>query len=115
MTRIREEAKQLPLREAVVKEVGRTGSTVTSAGLIVGGTFGVFAVVGGGGSADGELRAISVGLAAGILMDTFLVRTLLMPSTVILLGRLNWWPSAMGHARRERAHGLRPADAREAP
>src|SRR6516165_6392734 len=39
MTRIREEAKQLPLREAVVKEVGRTGSTVTSAGLIVGGTF----------------------------------------------------------------------------
>jgi putative drug exporter of the RND superfamily len=115
MTRIREEAKQLPLREAVVKAIGRTGPTVTSAGLILGGTFAVFAAVGGGGSGGGQLRAIGVGLAAGILMDTFLVRTLLVPSTVILLGRVNWWPSAMGRGRRISARGLRPADARETP
>jgi putative drug exporter of the RND superfamily len=115
MTRIREEAKQLPLREAVVKAVGRTGPTVTSAGIILGGTFAVFAVVGGGGSGGGQLRAIGVGLAAGILMDTFLVRTLLVPSTVILLGRVNWWPSAMGRVGRRSARGLRPADARESP
>jgi RND superfamily putative drug exporter len=115
MTRIREEAKQLPLREAVVKAIGRTGPTVTSAGLILGGTFAVFAIVGGGGSGGGQLRAIGVGLAVGILMDTFLVRTLLVPSTVILLGRVNWWPSAMGRGRRVSARGLRPAEAREAP
>ena len=115
MTRIREEAKQLPLREAVVKAIGRTGPTVTSAGLILGGTFAVFAVVGGGGSGGGQLRAIGVGLAVGILMDTFLVRTLLVPSTVILLGRINWWPSAMGRTGRRSAGGLRPADARETP
>ena len=47
MTRIREEARRLPLREAVVKAIGRTGPTVTSAGIILGGTFAVFAIVGG--------------------------------------------------------------------
>jgi RND superfamily putative drug exporter len=93
MTRIREEARELPLTEAVVKAISRTGSTVTSAGLILGGTFAVFAVVGGSGAGNGDLHAIGFGLAAGILMDTFLVRTLLVPSVVILLGRWNWWPS----------------------
>jgi hypothetical protein len=38
------------------------------------------------------VKDIGVGLALGILMDTFLVRTLLVPSTVVLLGRWNWWP-----------------------
>jgi putative drug exporter of the RND superfamily len=95
MTRIREEARHLPLREAVVKAIGRTGSTVTSAGIILGGTFAVFAIVGGGGSGGSQLRAIGFGLAIGILMDTFFVRTLLVPSIVILLGRWNWWPSSL--------------------
>jgi uncharacterized membrane protein YdfJ with MMPL/SSD domain len=36
-----------------------------------------------------------VGLALGVLMDTFIVRTVLVPCTVILLGRWNWWPSAL--------------------
>jgi putative drug exporter of the RND superfamily len=96
MTRIREEARRMPLREAVIKAIERTGPTVTSAGIILGGTFAVFAIVGGGGAQGSQLRAIGFGLAIGILMDTFLVRTLLVPSTVILLGRWNWWPSAMG-------------------
>ncbi len=95
MTRIREEAHHAPLEEAVVKAITRTGSTVTSAGMILGGTFAVFALVGGGGSGGSQLRAIGFGLAAGILMDTFLVRSLLVPSTVILLGRRNWWPSSL--------------------
>jgi RND superfamily putative drug exporter len=109
MTRIREEAKELPLREAVVKAIGRTGPTVTSAGLILGGTFAVFAVVGGGGSGGSQLRAIGVGLAVGILMDTFLVRTLLVPSTVMLLGRINWWPSAMGREPEVQVPQIEPA------
>ncbi len=95
MTRIREEAHHAPLQEAVVKAITRTGSTVTSAGMILGGTFAVFAIVGGGGSGGSQLRAIGFGLAAGILMDTFLVRSLLVPSTVVLLGRWNWWPSSL--------------------
>jgi len=39
------------------------------------------------------VQQIGFGIAAGILMDTFLVRTLLIPSVVVLLGRWNWWPS----------------------
>jgi RND superfamily putative drug exporter len=112
MTRIREEARHMPLRDAVIKAISRTGTTVTSAGVILGGTFAVFAIVGGGGSGGSQLRAIGFGLAAGILMDTFLVRTLLVPATVILLGRRNWWPSAMGRAGegdRAAALGLEPA------
>src|ERR1700742_3880186 len=102
MPRTREEAPPLPLREAVVKAVGRTGSTVTSAGLILGGTFAVLGLAGGGGGQGGQLQAIGFGLAAGILMDTFLVRTLLVPATVILLGRLNWWPSRMSREDEQR-------------
>jgi RND superfamily putative drug exporter len=96
MTRIREEARELPLREAIVKAIGATGTTVSSAGLILAGTFGVFAVVGGGGAAGGQLRVIGLGLGVGILLDTFVVRTLLVPSAVVLIGRWNWWPSALG-------------------
>jgi predicted RND superfamily exporter protein len=90
MTRIREEAAQRPLREAVVTAIGRTGSTVTAAGLLLGGTFAVLGLSGSGSYAS-ETRQIGFGLAAGILMDTFLVRTLLVPSAVVLLGRWNWW------------------------
>ncbi len=96
MTRIREEAKKSPLRSAVVRAVGATGPTVTSAGLVLAGTFTVLAVVGGSGSGNGQIRQIGFGLAIGILLDTFVVRTVLVPSTVALLGRWNWWPSAMG-------------------
>jgi putative drug exporter of the RND superfamily len=55
--------------------------------------------VGGGGSGGSQVRDIGAGLAIGILMDTFLVRTLLVPSTVALLGRWNWWPARMGRGR----------------
>ena len=46
-----------------------------------------------------QFRDVGAGLALGVLMDTFLVRTLLVPSTVVLLGRWNWWPSAMSRAQ----------------
>ena len=82
----------MPLRDAVRKAIGATGSTVTSAGLVLAGTFAVFGIVGGRGSGGSQFRDIGIGLAIGILMDTFLVRTLLVPSTVALLGRWNWWP-----------------------
>ena len=99
MTRIREEARQLPLREAVGRALSVTGTTVTSAGLVLAGTFGVLAIVGSGSAGAQNVRTIvdvGVGLALGVLMDTFLVRTLLVPSAAVLIGRWNWWPSRLG-------------------
>jgi RND superfamily putative drug exporter len=102
MTRIREEARRLPLREAVGRALSVTGTTVSSAGLVLAGTFGVLAIVGSGSAGAQNVRTIvnvGVGLALGVLMDTFLVRTLLVPSAVVLIGRWNWWPSALARAR----------------
>ena len=92
MTRIREEAHHAPIRVAVRRAVEATGTTVTSAGLILAGTFGVLTATG-----STQVQQIGLGLAAGILLDTFFVRTLLVPSVVVLLGRWNWWPSRLSH------------------
>jgi RND superfamily putative drug exporter len=90
MTRIREEThNELSMKKAVTKAVGITGTTVTSAGLILAGTFGILGLVGG----DPSVEQIGYSIAFGILLDTFFVRTLLVPSIVVLLGRFNWWPS----------------------
>ena len=111
MTRIREEAQHLPLREAVGRALSVTGTTVTSAGLVLAGTFGVLAIVGAGSAGAQNVRTIvdvGVGLALGVLMDTFLVRTLLVPSAVMLIGRWNWWPSALYRARPAACHPRGP-------
>ena len=94
MTRIREEAGRIPLRQAVTAALQRTGPTVSSAGLILAGTFAVFALA--VRSQPGGGLFVFSSIAIGILMDAFLVRTLLVPATVALLGRWNWWPSAHG-------------------
>ncbi len=102
MLRIREEAHQWPLADAVSRALRVTGTTVSSAGLVLAGTFGVLAVVGSGSAGAQNVRTIvvvGVGLALGVLMDTFLVRTLLVPSAVVLIGRWNWWPSRLCRRR----------------
>jgi RND superfamily putative drug exporter len=94
MTRIREEASRIPLRQAVTAALQRTGPTVSSAGLILAGTFAVFGLAVSKQPGGGLFILSSI--AIGILMDAFLVRTLLVPAAVALLGRWNWWPSSPG-------------------
>jgi RND superfamily putative drug exporter len=96
MTRIREEAGRVPLREAVTRALEHTGATITLAGLVLSGTFGVFALVVVGQPGGRIYQGILASLAIGILMEAFLVRTLLVPSTVALLGRWYWSPSTYG-------------------
>ena len=96
MSRIREEsAKDVSLKLAITKAISVTGTTVTSAGLILAGTFIVLSVVGG----STEVQQIGFSIAFGILLDTFFVRTLLVPSVAVLLGRWNWWPSKLSRKK----------------
>jgi putative drug exporter of the RND superfamily len=91
MTRVREEAHDHPVHEALVRAVGYTGGTITSAGVILAGTFAVLALA---GNSD-QSRQLGFTIAFAILVDTFFVRTLLVPSVAALLGRWNWWPSKL--------------------
>lgn len=88
MGRVREEARTRTTVAAVGEGVRRTGRIITSAGVILAGTFAVLLFA--------PLRSLAhMGLAAaiGILLDTFVVRALLVPALAVLLGRWNWWPS----------------------
>jgi putative drug exporter of the RND superfamily len=91
MTRIREEAGRRPLREAIATALRATGTSVTSAGLVLAATFAVAGLSG----ATSQVRQLATAISLGILLDTFLVRTLLVPATVALVGRWNWWPSRL--------------------
>ena len=81
----------MKLRDAIAHALNATGTTITSAGLILAATFGVAGLFG----ATDQLRQLGTSIAIGVLLDTFLVRTLLVPSLVALLGRWNWWPSPL--------------------
>ena len=89
MTGIREEhARGLPTRDAVILGLQRTGSVITSAGLILAGTFAALMAL--------ELEALfQVGFTVtlGLLVDAFIVRIFLVPSIAWLLNDWNWWPA----------------------
>ncbi len=111
MTRIREESHHDTTREAVRRAIGATGTTVTTAGLILGGTFAVLAFAGGGASGGSQIQQIGYGVAFGVVMDTFVVRTILVPALVVILGRRNWWPSPLWREGEPVVPSARPENA----
>ena len=87
LTRVREEYERNGSTEAAVIEgLGRTGRLVTSAALIL---FLAFASLASAPNTD--IKVFASGLGIGILLDATLVRALLLPALVALLGRWNWW------------------------
>jgi RND superfamily putative drug exporter len=87
LARMREEYDRTgSTREAVVGALGRTGRLVTSAALILAVSFLSLST-----NPDLPVRVIATGLALGILLDAFVVRTLLVPALVAVMGRWNWW------------------------
>ena len=91
MARIREEAQRRGLEEGVPVAVARTGGVITSAGLILAGTFAVLTTL-----PLRDLYQFGICVAVGVLLDTFMVRGLFTPGIVLLLGRWNWWPGGLG-------------------
>jgi RND superfamily putative drug exporter len=71
---------------AVVRGIGRTGRLVTSAALIL---FLTFTAMASGPGTD--IKMMATGLAAGILIDATIIRALIVPAVISLMGRWNWW------------------------
>lgn len=95
--------------ESVALGVARTGRVITAAALLMAISFGALMV-----AQVTFMRMLGLGLALAVLMDATLVRMLLVPAFMKVLGRLNWWappPLARLHAR----IGLRETAARDAP
>jgi putative drug exporter of the RND superfamily len=100
LTRVREEVLRRGPTGGVDVGVASTGSVLTSAGVILAGTFSVLAILPIVAS-----REIGIVVAVGVLADTFLVRTVLVPMVMADLGPRFWWPSRPApelSARRER-------------
>jgi RND superfamily putative drug exporter len=89
MTRAREETAQRGTKEGVLAALESTGTVVTSAGLILAGTFATLTLL-----PLEELVQIGATVAVGVLLDTFLVRTLLIPAITYLCGERAWWPGS---------------------
>jgi RND superfamily putative drug exporter len=87
LSRIKEERDAgLPDREAVAAGLARTGRVVTAAAILLAVAIGAFST-----SSISFIQQIGVASATGVLIDAFVVRTLLVPSLMALLGRWNWW------------------------
>jgi RND superfamily putative drug exporter len=87
MARIREETEQRNLHDGVQVALSRTGGVITSVGIILAGTFGALMTL-----PLRDLFQLGFAVAVGVLLDTFVVRTIMVPAIVVLLGRWNWWP-----------------------
>ncbi len=85
--RIWEEAKVRPLREAIAVAGPRAARTITIAGVVLAGSFAVLALV-----PLIQFREFAFVMVVGVLLDSFLVRSLLVPSLIALFGRASWWP-----------------------
>ena len=86
-TRIRGEAMARGLRGGVVRAVSATGGVLTSAGIILAGTFLILL-----SQPVKDLAEVSIGVAIGVLLDTFLVRTALVPGLTLWIGPKAGWP-----------------------
>ncbi len=90
MARVREEAHRMPTRDAMLLALAVTGGVITSAGVVLAGTFAVLAVL-----PLIALTQLGITVALGILLDTLVVRSILVPALTFELGERTWWPSRM--------------------
>jgi putative drug exporter of the RND superfamily len=91
MARVREETVRGGPREGVLRGLAVTGGVITSAGIVLAGTFSTLAVL-----PLVFLTELGFVVAFGVLLDTFVVRSILVPALALDLGRRTWWPSALG-------------------
>ena len=90
MTRVREETLMHGTRDGMLRGLAVTGGVITSAGIVLAGTFAVLGVL-----PLIFLTEIGFVIAFGVLLDTFIVRSIIVPALVLDLGPKVWWPSKL--------------------
>lgn len=94
MARVREEAHRLRTGDAMRRGLAVTGGVITSAGVVLAGTFAVLAVL-----PIVQLTQIGFAVAVGVLIDTLVVRSVLVPALAFEWQERIWWPSALARRR----------------
>ncbi|MDQ3786945.1 MAG: MMPL family transporter, partial [Actinomycetota bacterium] len=103
VSRIREAVRGgLSTRDAVSHGISRSAGVVTSAAVLMVSVFAIFATL-----SLNEMKQMGVGLAVAVFVDAMVIRVLVLPSLMALLGRANWWP---GRLRRDDASPISPID-----
>jgi RND superfamily putative drug exporter len=92
MTRVHEETKRVGTREGALIGLRATGGVITAAGLVLAGTFAVLASLPMVFAAE-----LGITVALGVLIDTLIVRSVLVTALTLDIGRWMWWPSALFH------------------
>jgi RND superfamily putative drug exporter len=92
MTRVREEAKRRDARRGALVGLAATGGVITSAGLVLAGTFAALATI-----PATFLTELGFAVAFGIVLDTIIVRAVLVTALNLDIGRWMWWPSKLAH------------------
>jgi putative drug exporter of the RND superfamily len=87
MSRVKEEYVPGDVKGGVARALSSTGGIITSCGIIMAGTFGAFIA-----SPVTQLVEIGFATVVGLLLDTFVIRCLLVPALAVKVGELNWWP-----------------------
>jgi RND superfamily putative drug exporter len=105
MARVREETLTFGTRMGTIRGLAVTGAVITSAGLVLAGTFATLAVL-----PLVALTEIGFVVSVGVLIDTFLVRSLLVPALVLEIGDRVWWPSALARGSERAARGVAPGE-----
>jgi RND superfamily putative drug exporter len=107
MDRVREEARRIGTRRGALRALVATGPVITSAGVILAATFGVLAML-----PITVLVELGTVVAFGVLVDTFIVRSMLVPAIITVVGDKSWWPSAMGRTPAPAVEAEAAAEAR---
>ena len=93
--RIREESRRHGLRGGTVRGLGVTGGVITAAGIVLAGTFAALTQI-----PEVSITEVGTAVALGVLLDTLLVRTILVPASLLTIGERVWWPARAGTDRR---------------
>jgi putative drug exporter of the RND superfamily len=96
--RIREESRSRGTRDGTLRGLSVTGGVITAAGVVLAATFAALAQL-----PSVELTEVGSAVALGVLIDTLLVRTVLVPASMLKIGEAVWWPSRRKEAPEEPA------------